>query len=60
MEAVIGFLFFTFIAVVSAGASLLIAAGILYLLLSIPEKLKERKIRRLNRKLLKKRLSYLP
>ncbi|SMO59544.1 hypothetical protein SAMN06269117_11328 [Balnearium lithotrophicum] len=59
MEVLFGFLFFVFIAVVSIGTFLSIAEGILYLLLSIPRKLKERKIRKLNRKLLKKRLSYL-
>jgi len=60
MEVVIGILILLFIAIVSIGFLLLMVGGGIYFLLSLPERVRERKIRKVNRKYLKKRLSYLP
>ena len=60
MEVVIGILILLFIAIVSIGFLLLMVGGGIYFLLSLPVRVRERKIRKVNRKYLKKRLSYLP
>jgi len=60
MEVVIGILILLFIAIVSIGFLLLMVGGGIYFLLSLSERVRERKIRKVNRKYLKKRLSYLP
>ncbi|WP_459895670.1 hypothetical protein [Desulfurobacterium crinifex] len=60
MEVVIGILILLFIAIVSIGFLLFMVGGGIYFLLSLPERVRERKIRKVNRKYLKKRLSYLP
>jgi hypothetical protein len=56
IEVILGIAFFLFIGLFTVG---MIVWG-LSLLLSLPDFFKERKMRKINRKYLKKHLSYLP